>query len=166
MTFARWFPGPLNMFALVVVVAVLSVVSARLNTQPDVLAALRAGNSIMPKEWSALKFGGKSSSNPSGYYEIKTYSTSNKCAGSPTSITGIALGMCMVSGTTSMEYDWGKTAKTYAMKLFTTPDCTGTATTYDVPIPGCTASGTTGYVYALVNSTTPWTSYDKGVINE
>ena len=154
------------MFAIVVGLAALSVSEAHLKSQPDVLAALRPGNPNIPKEWTEFKVAGKATANPTGYFTVTTFTGSTKCDGSASGISGIGMGACMVSGTTSIAYDWGKTPSTYAMKMYTTMDCTGTATTYNMPLPPCTASGTSSYSYVLANSTAPWKSYDKGIVSE
>ena len=154
------------MFTIVLALAAVSLSQARLNTQPDVLAALKTGNSNIPKDWTSFKVVGKASANPTGYFVVTTFYGSSECAGAASVVSGIGLGACLASGTTSIVYDWGKTANSYSMKLYSTPDCTGTVTTYNVPLPPCTASGTTGYLYTLANSTTPWKSYDKGVVYE
>jgi hypothetical protein len=156
------------MFVVGLIIALFVVGEARRNFVPDVLGSLKNSNTIFPKEWTSITVSGRQlSTNPTGYFISTRYAGSTTCSGLADSISGIGMGVCMTSGATSVAYDWGKTSTTYVMKLYSTPDCTGAATSYEVPLmTTCNSDGTNGYRYSLANTTTPWTEYQPGVIYE
>jgi len=107
--------------------------------------------------------------NPTTYLVIDEYVGSSTCGGTAKMSVGTGFEVCTAtSATTSMMYKNSAKAGYYSMAMYTTPDCSGAASSYDTPIPNyCLPSGDNGYKYSVVNSTAPWKSQTiEGTVGE
>jgi len=105
----------------------------------------------------------------STYLVINEFVGSSTCDGTAKMSVGTGFEVCTAtSSESSMMYKTSSKAGYYVMAMYSTPDCTGTGTTYDYPVPTyCLPSGTNGYKYAVVNSTAPWKDVTmEGTVDE
>ena len=114
---------------------------------------------------------------PNGYFMAHQFKGGGGCSGSQTMVLATATGICFqgtANGTAvgSIVYNLGSVDRnsfTINLASFTSLDCSGDATYAPMVIPTtCLVSEDDNsdydYAYSYTSDTTPWTSYDKGLV--